>query len=75
MDSCSFGDSATHSGLARDDFELEIADFEDDAETDSSGFYGEERNDDFLDDRIIIDFVVNFEFNGQSCALNEVERN
>ena len=39
MDSCSFGDSATHSGLARDDFELEIADFEDDAETDSSGFY------------------------------------
>lgn len=69
MDSGRFGDSATHSWLARDDFKLEIADFEDDPETDSSGLYGEERNDDFLDDRIIIDFVVNFELNRQSCAL------
>lgn len=63
MDSCGFGDSASDSWLTGDYFELEIADFEDDTETDSSGLYGEERNDDFLDDRIIIDFVVNFELN------------
>ena len=63
MDSCSFGDSAARSWLARDYFELEIADFEDHSESDSSGLYGEKGNDDFLDDGIIIDFVVHFELN------------